>query len=287
MSTTSNVPPDPSLATAETASTPRWIMLAFLAAFALVGYLLYANHEERQAREAAAVQAAEADKAIAASLDKTNSRLADLKGQLEVTTQKLGLTQDETARARALAQAIRKDQKSSDEQLRSQIGQVQQETSTKLGAVSTDLSGTKSDVEATKKDLEAIKNRLERTVGDLGVASGLIARNQEEVEALKRLGERNIFEFNISRSKSMQRVGPIQLQLRKTDQKHFRYTVNVVADDKTIEKKDKTVGEPVQFYVKGARTPFEIVVFDLGKDTATGYLSTPKEGAAAATAPSK
>jgi hypothetical protein len=76
-------------------------------------------------------------------------------------------------------------------------------------------------------------------------------------------------------------VGPIQVELRKTDTKHFRYTLNVVADDKTIEKKDKTVGEPIQFYVRGARAPYEIVVFDLTKDTVKGYLSTPKSARAA------
>lgn len=281
MSMTSNVPPDKAPAHADSSSTPRWVMLAFLVAFGLVGYLLYANHEERLARETADAQASESAKALSAQLDKTNSRMADLKGQLEVTSQKLGLTQDETARARVLAQTIRKEQQSSDEQLRTQIGQVQQDASAKIGQVSTELTGTKGDVEATKKDLEATKSRLERTVGDLGVASGLIARNHDDVEALKRLGERNIYEFNLTKSKTPQHVGPIQVQLRKTDTKHYRFTLNVIADDKTIEKKDRTVGEPIQFYVKGARFPYEIVVFELAKDRATGYLSTPKDVAPA------
>jgi chromosome segregation ATPase len=285
MSMVSNVPPDKGPTHADSSSTPRWVMLAFLVAFGLVGYLLYANHEERQARETADAQGSESAKALSAQLDKTNSRMADLKGQLEVTSQKLGLTQDELARARALAQSIRKEQQSSDEQLRTQIGQVQQDTSTKIGQVSTELTGTKGDVEATKKDLEATKSRLEHTVGDLGVASGLIARNHDDVEALKRLGERNIYEFNLTKSKTPQHVGPIQVQLRKTDPKRYRYTLNVIADDKTIEKKDRTAGEPIQFYVKGARVPYEIVVFEVAKDRATGYLSTPKDGAPAPNSP--
>jgi len=267
----------------EVSPTPRWIIIALVVAFALVGYLLYANHTARQDMASGLMQANQKAQALAAQLDKTNSRLADLKGQLEVTTQKLGLTQDELARARSLAQTIRKEQKVSDEQLRSQIGQVQQETSTKIGEVSTELTGTKTDVEATKKDLEATKGKLERTIGDLGVASGLIARNHGEVEELKRLGERNIFEFNLTKTKQPQRVGPIQVQLRKTDTKRYKFTINVVVDDKSIEKKDKTLGEPVQFYVKGARIPYEIVVYDVSKDRITGYLSTPK---GAGTAPS-
>jgi outer membrane murein-binding lipoprotein Lpp len=261
----------------ETSPTPRWILIAFAVAFLLVGYLLYADHTLGQKIDSGFAQANQKAEALSAQVDKANSRVADLKGELEVTSQKLGLTQDELARARSLAQSIRKEQKQSDEQLRSQIGQVQQETSTKIGAVSTELSGTKSDVDATKKDLEATKNKLERTIGDLGVASGLIAHNHDEVEQLKRLGERNIFEFDLHKTKTPQRVGPIMVELRKVDTKHYKYTMYVIIDDKSIEKKDKTVGEPVQFYVKGARVPYEIVVFDVAKDEAKGYLSTPKQ----------
>lgn len=266
-------------------TTPRWVVIAFVVAFVLVGYLLYATHAQRQDLKAGLEEANKKSTTLAAQLDRANATLAELKGQLDVTTQKLGLTEDEVARARGMAQSIREKQKVNDEQLRTQIGQVQQETSSKIGQVSTELSGTKSDVEATKKDLEATKGKLERAVGDLGVQSGLIARNHDEVQELKRLGERNIFEFDLPKTKSPQRVGPIMVQLRKTDTKHFRYTMNVIADDKSIEKKDKTVGEPVQFYVHGARAPYEIVVFNLTKDHATGYLSTPKEAATPASAP--
>jgi len=219
----------------------------------------------------------EAEPFLTAQMEQTNSRMADIKGQLDVTSQKLGLTQEELARARSMAQSIRKEQKTSSEQLTQQIGQVKSESEAKIGQVSTDLGGAKTDIESTKKDLESTKGRLERTVGDLGVQSGLIARNREEVEELKRRGERNIFEFTITKSKAPQRVGPIQAKLDKTDTKKYRYTMTVYADDKSIEKKDKTVNEPVQFYVKGARAPYEIVVFEVSKDKAVGYLSTPKE----------
>ena len=119
------------------------------------------------------------------------------------------------------------------------------------------------------------------TVGDLGVQSGLIARNHEDVETLKRLGERNIYEFSITKAKEASKVGPVSITLRKVDVKKYKFTVGVMADDKNIEKKDKTVGEPVQFYVRGARAPYELVVFDVGKDKISGYLSTPKDAAAA------
>ncbi len=120
----------------------------------------------------------------------------------------------------------------------------------------------------------------------MGVMSGLIARNHDDVEDLKRRGDRNYYEFTVSKSKAPQRVGPIQVNVNKTDQKKSKFTLTVFADDRQIEKKDKTVGEPIQFYVSNTRgTPYEIVVFKVGKDQLTGYLSTPKEGGAPAAAP--
>ena len=266
--------------TAETSALPRWVTLLFIVAFALVGYLLYASYAERQTLQKSLADSDKKTQALAAQLDRTNSRLADLKGQLDVTSQKLGLTGDEVARARSLAQTAKKEQEKSDAALRQQIGQVQADTSTKFGEVATEISGTKTDLAATKSDLEATKGRMQTAIGDLNVQSGLIARNHDEVEELKRLGQRDIFEFTLGKTKGAQRVGPIQILLRKVDQKKYRYTMNVVADDKSIEKKDKTVGEPVQFYVRGARAPYEIVVFELAKDQAKGYLSTPKSASA-------
>jgi len=260
----------------EPSPLPRWVTVLFVIVFLFVGYLVYATFSERQAFHRSQDEADKRTQALAAELDKTNARMAEYKGQLDVTSQKLGLTEDELARARGLAQTIRKQQQQSDSQFRQQLGQIQQDTSTKFGQVATDISSTKTDLSSTKADLEATKGKLQSTIGDLGVQSGLIARNHDEVEELKRLGERDIFEFSLGKSKSPQHVGPIQMQLRKVDTKHYKYTLNVVADDKTIEKKDKTVGEPVQFYVRGARAPYEIVVFEVGKDHAKGYLSTPK-----------
>ena len=261
----------------EAEPTPRWIIVAFVVAFALMGYLLYEGNVAKTKLETDLAQTNSKDAILSVQIDQTNSRVADLKGQLEVTTQKLGFTQAELSQARALAQNIRQTQKDSDDKLTAQIGQVKQDTDAKIGQVSTDLTGAKGDITATKEDLEATKAKLTSTVGDLGVQSGLIARNQEELDQLKRTGERNIFELHLTRSKTPTHVGPIQITLTKTDPKKFKYTLMVVADDKTIEKKDKTADEPVQFYIKGATRPYEIVVFDVTKDKVNGYLSTPKD----------
>ncbi len=280
MSTSPNAPESNEGSLYEASSTPRWIPVVFVVAFLLLGFLLYSGYSVRTKLEAQLADANTKTNQLIARVDQVNSRLADLKGQLEVTSQKLGLTQAELARARSLAQAIRKEQKTSDERLVAQIGQVKQESETKIGQVSTELGGAKTDIDTTRKDLEATKTKLERAIGDLGVQSGLIARSREDLEELKRRGERNIYEFDLRRAKKSQRVGPVQLTLHKVDTKRLRYTMTVYADDKSIEKKDKTVNEPVQFYVKGARAPYEVVVFEVSKDRAVGYLSTPKEMAA-------
>jgi len=262
------------------AATPRWIVPALAILFALAGYLAYSGRSMQTALETAMGKANDQNKLLAAQLEQMNSRVADLDGDVELTSQKLGLTQTDLARARALAQKARKEQKAESDRLSAQIGQVRQDTDTKIGQVSTDLNGAKSDIESTKKDLEGTKGRLEGAIGDLGVHSGLIARNQDELEELKRRGERNIFEFDLRRSKRPTRVGPFQLTLNKVDPKRYRYSMTVLVNDRSIQKRDRTVDEPVQFYLKGTHVPCEIVVFEVSKGHAVGYVSTPKAGAA-------
>jgi hypothetical protein len=280
MGSSSNTPGDATVV--EVSSLPRWVILLFIVAFGISAYLLYASYSQKQATEAAQADATKKDQALAEEIDNANSRIADLKGQLDVTSQKLGLTEDELAHARTLAQSIKKDQEASDSQLRQQIGAVQADTTNKIGQVSTAINGTQTDLNATKADLEDTKTKLTSMKGDLGVQSGLIATNEQELDQLKHMGDRDIYDFTLTKTKQPQHVGPIQVQLTKVDAKHFKYTLNVVADDKNIPKKDKTVDEPVQFYVSGAKSPYEIVVFSLDNNSAKGYLSTPKGGAGAA-----
>jgi predicted nucleic acid-binding Zn-ribbon protein len=277
MSTQSNVPAPAETYQVEPGGTPRWIILVLAVLVVGMGYLIYAQSASRKALEDEVASANKRADLLAGKIEQADSRIADLKGQLDVTSQKLGLTEAELARARDIAQNVRKQQAVSEKELTAKIGEVQQQNEAKLSAVSADLSGTKTDVAATKKDLEATKARMERAVGDMNVMSGLIARNKEEVEELKRRGERNIYDFDVTKSKDPQHVGPILIKLKKVDPKHSKYTMDVIADDKTIEKKDKNALEPVQFYTRSAHQLYEIVVFDTGKNKISGYLSTPKQ----------
>lgn len=264
------------------AGAPRWIPILFVVLIALVGYLLYAEFTSRKDLEARLVQSNQKADQLAAQLVRANEQIVGMKGQITLTSQKLGITASQLEQARNLAI---KAEKAAEQQAQA-LGQAQQENAAKFGQISSELGGAKTDIAATKTDLEATKARLERTVGDLGVTSGLVAHSREELEALKQLGERNIFEFNLHKAKAPQRVGPIQVRLTKVDPKRYRYSVYVVADDRQIEKRDKTANEPVQFYVRGSRIPYEIVVFEVSRDRISGYLSTPKDaGAPAADAP--
>jgi len=284
MSISPNIPSPQESYHYESTGTPRWISVLFglvIAALAALGTVGYST-QSRLSQDLAEQQ--KENKVLTAELDQANSRIADLKSKMEITTQRVGLTQSELARAKSRAETILKEQQASDQKLTAQLGQVQKENEEKIGAVATEVGGAKKDIEATKTDLEATKGKLERSLGDMNVMSGLIAHNRDDLEDLKRRGDRNYYEFTIQKSKAPQRVGPVQVTLNRTDPKKAKYTVTVIADDKTIEKKDKTSGEPVQFYVKGSSrmAPYEIVVFDVGKNQITGYLATPKEGGAAA-----
>jgi len=184
------------------------------------------------------------------------------------------------AHADQLARQIQAEEAKANQQFSSEISEAKQSASTanaKIADVSTDVGGVKTQVSATQAELQKTIAELKSTRGDLGVQSGLIATNASELQALRRLGERNYFEFKLGKTKAPQRVGDITLLLKKTDPKKNKYTVDVMADDKLTEKKDKNINEPVQFYTAKAKQPYEIVVNQVQKDLIVGYLATPKE----------
>ena len=187
-----------------------------------------------------------------------------------------------TARAEQLAKQLQIEQAKVQQQVSSEISDVKQTAAAanaKIADVSSDVGSVKTQVTATQEELQKTIADLKSVRGDLGVQSGLIATNATELSALRRLGERNYFEFKLGKAKQPQRVGDITLLLKKTDPKKNVYSVDVMADDKKTEKKDKTVNEPVQFYTSKARQPYELVVNKVQKDLIVGYLSTPKEQA--------
>lgn len=184
------------------------------------------------------------------------------------------------ARAEVLTKRLAEAQAAERQRVSGELSQVKEAATTtnaKIAEVGGEVGNVKTDVASTKSELEKTISDLKSVRGDLGLQSGLIATNGKELDALKRLGTRNYFEFKLGRTKAPQRVGDISLQLKKVDVKRNRYTLEVLADDKRTEKKDKTVNEPVQFYTSKAKQPYELVVNQVGKDLIVGYLATPKE----------
>jgi chromosome segregation ATPase len=160
-----------------------------------------------------------------------------------------------------------------------QVSAVKEDTNQNkqaVAAVNTEVSAVKTQAEATRAELQKTISDLTSTKGDLGVQSGLIATNAAQLKALKELGERNYTEFRVAKAKTGQRVGDLQIRLTKTDPKKNRFTVEVVVDDKLIEKKDRTVNEPIQFLLPRATQPYELVVNEVRKDMIVGYVSAPR-----------
>jgi hypothetical protein len=169
------------------------------------------------------------------------------------------------------------------EAIAAKLGEVQQsieagdvKIAEQLTEVKTDVGNVRGTVEKTRTELDATIADLKSVRGDLGVQSGLIATNAKELAALRELGERNYYEFDIAKSKGNTKVGSVVVALKKADLKRNRFTIELVADDRRVEKKDKTVNEPVQFYVSGGRMPYELVVNQVHKDRIVGYLAAPK-----------
>jgi hypothetical protein len=268
----------------QSTGTPRWVGLAIvvLAGVSLIALMVGgAALSHSRSIDSAQVALKQQNDALAQRLAKSDDLNQQLESDLRVVTDKLNVTKEDLQKARAAskASAANYDKK---------LTGLETSMNTQLAgkANSEDVNKLSGDVSGVKNDLEDTKGKLERATGDMGVMSGLIARNHDDVEELKRKGDRNYFEFTVQKSKSAQRVGPVQISLGKTDPKKSKYTMTVLADDKSIEKKDKTAGEPVQFYVKGTGryAPYEIVVFDVGKNQVTGYLSTPKSAGGATSA---
>ena len=261
---------------------------------ALAGAAFYqGNHTEELRQQIATVQ--KDNVALRSQLSTVSTELSgELKavkddvvastGQTNASVDKMRLAA--TRHADILAGRLGKQQKEQNQRLAEELGQVKESTtvaSNRLDSISTEFGSARSDIDATKTGLESAKNEisdtksdLQRVRGDMGLMSGLIATSSSDIQKLRDLGDRNIYEFTLTKSAGMQKVGDIQLALSKADPKHNRFTLNLLASDKLVQKRDKNVNEPVQFYTSKARQVYEIVVNEVNKDKVTGYLATPK-----------
>ncbi|MCC6590032.1 MAG: hypothetical protein IT168_25290 [Bryobacterales bacterium] len=265
--------------------------IALAGVVAMGGYQLYRNNqlEDQIARMQSAnmTELSQLKQTSAATAAATRDTLDQLNDQLRQTAGRADQAANQARsnaaavekRTRSLLSELTDQQKARAAELDQTIGsmrQVADANAAKVGEVATEVGTVKEVVETHKTQLETALADLKSVRGDLGVQSGLIATNGKELAALRELGERNYYEFNIGKSDKAQKVGNIQLALRKADVKRSKFNIDVIADDRKIEKKDKTMNEPVQFYVQGARQPFELVVNKIEKDRIVGYVAVPK-----------
>jgi hypothetical protein len=195
-------------------------------------------------------------------------------GQVRIEAQKHAEELARRLAAEQQKQALQAQQMKTE--LSEAVTNVEKAATTKIGEVSTEVGQVKTEVASTKTELERTVADLKRVRGDLDGTSSVVATNGKELMALRSLGERNYFEFNLTKSKEPRRISDVAVLLKKTDPKKNKFTIEVIADDKRVEKKDKNLNEPVQFYVSKARQPYEIVVNEVKKNQIIGYLSTPK-----------
>src|ERR1700736_4720268 len=262
------------------AGAPRWesLAVAVLGGVSVLGLgvgLSALNHVNniQQSTEAAVKQS---NDALAQRLAKDDEINQQLQSDLKVVTDKLNVTHADLVKARNQNKnaTVAVDQK-----VNSLATSVKAELATK--ASTDDVSKLNGDVTGVKGDLDATKNSIQMARSEMGT---LIARNHDEIDQLRRMGQRDYFEFALTRKSGPQKVGGIQVQLKNTNVKKNRYTVDVLADDKSFEKKDRSVNEPIFFYTGGSRAALELVINKVTKTGATGYLSLPKSAGATASA---
>jgi hypothetical protein len=241
---------------------------AFLAAVLLFLYDMHGSIvrlETAQAANAAALKQMD---------DRLDTEDSTMRAATSALAEKVGMTDQ---RLRDRTAQLRREQKNYEVRLRQEQNQQFEGVRTEQKAQKEQIEGVRNDMTATRGDLEVTKAKLERTIGDLGVQSGLIAHTREDLDQLRRRGDRNYYEFTLAKGKRPTRVSTVSLQLKKTNPRRGKFTLNVTADDWTIEKRDRTLFEPMQFYSGRDRQLYEVVVMSVDKNKVSGYLSTPKQ----------
>jgi hypothetical protein len=260
-----------------TTGTPRWVGLAVavLGGLSLLGVGIgwSALNQARTVEQTTQTSLKQANEALSQRLAKEDEINQQLQSDLRVVTDKLNVTQSDLLAAR---KQTRTATGAVDKKVTNLATSVKAELATK--ANSEDVNKLNGDVSGVKTDLDATKNSIQMARSEMGT---LIARNHDEIDQLRRMGQRDYFEFTVQRKAGAQKVGSIQVQLRDTNTKKNQYTINVLADDKSFEKKNRSVNEPIFFYTGGSRAALELVINKVTKSTATGYLSVPKSAGSA------
>src|SRR5436309_2516895 len=255
-----------------TSGTPRWVGLAVavLGGISLLslGIGWSALNQARGIEQNTQASIKQSNEALTQRLAKEDEINQQLQSDVKVVTDKLKVTHADLVAARKQNKyaTVAVDQK-----VTNLATSVKAELATK--ANNEDVNKLNGDVSGVKSDLDATKSSIQMARSEMGT---LIARNHDEIDQLRHMGQREYFEFTVQRKGGATKVGTIQVELRDTNLKKNQYTINVLADDKSFEKKNRSVNEPIFFYTGGSRQALELVINKVTKSSAAGYLSIPK-----------
>lgn len=219
-----------------------------------------------------------------------NRKISELASDLDVVSQRMGITSQELQQAHALAEQLKQENAKTSQRLRNELAakadakavnqfreeaatmlnEVQQDATTKIGAVTGEVRIVRTGLDSTREELANSRN-------DITDVRSQVARSAGELAELRRRGERDYIEFDLSKSRQFERIGDVGIQLKKTDAKKQKYTVMIQADDERLEKKDRAANEPITFIAGRDRLRYEFVVNYVDRDRIRGYLSTPKD----------
>jgi len=209
------------------------------------------------------------------SLEDANAQQLDaLRSELDTTANRMGSGGNALARAKKLVTQLQQQTQAQNDQLKQQLSQeiAKKADTEQMNAVSQDVAATKTDLGSTKQNLDTLKNDLGMARSEMGT---LIARNHEDIEALRKLGERNYYEFTLSKNQE-QKVAGVGLMLKKTNVKKHQFNLNLLTNDIEIAKNGRTVDEPIFFSTGGSKSFYELVVNKVDQNQVSGYMSTPK-----------
>jgi hypothetical protein len=253
---------------------PRWLALALAVPVVISIWALWSSSNARQATQSAEQSAAAEAKTLRASVDQLQQQLAVSDEERRAAETQLAAVSDQLHKTQGAVGATRKQNKQLQDQItdvETNVSGVKQELATKANG--SDVEAVGNDVKGVRSDLDAQKQNLQMARSEFGT---LIARNHEEIEQLRRLGLRDYYEFTLSGKGDTQKVGGVTVELRGTNAKKHIFTVNLVVDDMKLEKKNRSINEPIFFYTAGSRQSYELVINRVEKNKAVGYLSAPK-----------
>ena len=237
-------------------------------------------------QQAVATQLKTTQQSVQQDMSSLKDRLAqdekantDLQGDLKVVTDKLKITQGQLKKSRTEAAKLNDDMNQKvtalDTSMHSEL--ANKASTDDVKTVDTKVVGVRTDLDTTREDLKMAKSEM----------GTLIARNHDEIDQLRRLGERDYTEFTVTGRNRPQKVANVTIELKGVNPKHNQFNLAMVVEDKRFEKKNRAANEPIFFYMTGTHIPEEIVINKIGKDTISGYVSVPKANQEASSAATK